>query len=82
MVDVTGVLDWDNAAVDNTPSQRKTKRMSRPAEPVDIDDRITSYNVCYTKLLRRHLDSVDPGGRIWQALGPERAVGCVSYNFV
>jgi len=26
-----------------------------------------------------HLDSVDPGGRIWQALGPERAVGCVVY---
>ncbi len=27
----------------------------------------------------RHLDSVDPGGRTWQALGPERAVGCVVY---
>lgn len=26
-----------------------------------------------------HLDSVDPGGWIWQALGPERAVGCVVY---
>ena len=26
-----------------------------------------------------HLDSVDPGGKIWQALGPERAVGCVVY---
>lgn len=26
-----------------------------------------------------HLDSVDPGGRIWQALGPERTVGCVVY---
>ena len=26
-----------------------------------------------------HLDSVDPGGRIWQALGPERALGCVVY---
>jgi len=26
-----------------------------------------------------HLDSVDPGGRIWQSLGPERAVGCVVY---
>jgi 2-dehydropantoate 2-reductase len=28
---------------------------------------------------KRHLDSVDPGGRIWRALGPERAVGCVVY---
>jgi 2-dehydropantoate 2-reductase len=28
---------------------------------------------------KQHLDSVDPGGRIWQALGPERAVGCVVY---
>lgn len=27
----------------------------------------------------RHLDSADPGGRIWQALGPERAIGCVVY---
>ena len=27
----------------------------------------------------RHLDSVDPDGRIWQALGPERAIGCVVY---
>ena len=26
-----------------------------------------------------HLDSVDPSGRIWQALGPERAIGCVVY---
>jgi 2-dehydropantoate 2-reductase len=28
---------------------------------------------------KRHLDSVDPGGRIWRTLGPERAVGCVVY---
>ena len=27
----------------------------------------------------RHLKSVDPEGRIWEALGPERAVGCVVY---
>ena len=26
-----------------------------------------------------HLDSVDPGGKIWSALGPERAIGCVVY---
>jgi 2-dehydropantoate 2-reductase len=26
-----------------------------------------------------HLDSADPGGRIWKTLGPERAVGCVVY---
>jgi 2-dehydropantoate 2-reductase len=26
-----------------------------------------------------HLESADPGGRIWQALGPERAIGCVVY---
>jgi 2-dehydropantoate 2-reductase len=25
----------------------------------------------------RHLDSVDPGGRQWQLIGPERAIGCV-----
>lgn len=24
-----------------------------------------------------HLDSVDPGGAVWQAIGPERAVGCI-----
>lgn len=27
----------------------------------------------------RHLDSVDPGGRIWTALGPDRVIGCVVY---
>lgn len=26
-----------------------------------------------------HLDSVDPGGVLWNALGPERALGCVVY---
>lgn len=26
-----------------------------------------------------HLETVDPGGRIWQALGPERVLGCVVY---
>ena len=26
------------------------------------------------------LQSVDPGGRQWQALGPERAIGCVVYT--
>jgi 2-dehydropantoate 2-reductase len=26
-----------------------------------------------------HLDSADPGGAIWNALGPERAIGCVVY---
>jgi 2-dehydropantoate 2-reductase len=25
------------------------------------------------------LDSIDPGGRIWDAIGPERALGCVVY---
>ncbi len=25
------------------------------------------------------LDSVDPGGRIWDAVGPQRAIGCVVY---
>jgi 2-dehydropantoate 2-reductase len=27
----------------------------------------------------RHLESADPGGAIWRALGPERAIGCVVY---
>lgn len=26
-----------------------------------------------------HLQSVDPGGKIWHTLGPERAIGCVVY---
>jgi len=26
-----------------------------------------------------HLKSADPDGRIWQAIGPERAIGCVVY---
>jgi 2-dehydropantoate 2-reductase len=26
-----------------------------------------------------HLESADPGGQIWNALGPERAIGCVVY---
>ncbi len=30
-------------------------------------------------LANRHLEAADPGGRIWQALGPERAIGCVVY---
>lgn len=27
----------------------------------------------------QRLEAADPGGRIWQALGPERAIGCVVY---
>ncbi len=27
----------------------------------------------------RHLEAADPGGLIWRALGPERAIGCVVY---
>jgi 2-dehydropantoate 2-reductase len=27
----------------------------------------------------RHLESVDPGGRIWDAIGPQRVIGCVVY---
>ncbi|MDE0367689.1 MAG: 2-dehydropantoate 2-reductase [Gammaproteobacteria bacterium] len=27
----------------------------------------------------RRIESVDPGGRIWDAIGPERAIGCVLY---
>jgi len=27
----------------------------------------------------RRVESVDPGGRIWDGIGPERAVGCVVY---
>ena len=27
----------------------------------------------------RRLEAADPGGRIWDALGPERAIGCVVY---
>ncbi|MEO7385608.1 MAG: 2-dehydropantoate 2-reductase [Gammaproteobacteria bacterium] len=30
-------------------------------------------------LANRHLESADPGGRIWRTLGPERAIGCVVY---
>lgn len=26
-----------------------------------------------------HLDSVDPGGTVWRAIGPQRALGCVVY---
>jgi len=26
-----------------------------------------------------HLDTADPGGRIWRSFGPERAIGCVVY---
>jgi 2-dehydropantoate 2-reductase len=28
---------------------------------------------------KRHLDTVDPGGLVWNAIGPEKAVGCVVY---
>jgi len=27
----------------------------------------------------QHLETADPGGRIWNAIGPERAIGCVVY---
>lgn len=27
----------------------------------------------------RRLESVDPGGRLWQGIGPRRAIGCVVY---
>jgi 2-dehydropantoate 2-reductase len=26
-----------------------------------------------------HLEAADPGGRIWKAIGPERAIGCIVY---
>jgi len=26
-----------------------------------------------------HLETADPGGRIWESLGPQRAIGCVVY---
>ena len=32
-----------------------------------------------TKLDNQIVESVDPGGNIWQTLGPERAIGCVVY---
>jgi len=31
------------------------------------------------RLADHTLDSVDPGGRQWQVIGPERAIGCVVY---
>ena len=30
-------------------------------------------------LAKRHLEAADPGGQIWRALKPERAIGCVVY---
>ena len=27
----------------------------------------------------RRIESVDPGGRIWRTIGPERAIGCIVY---
>ena len=30
----------------------------------------------------RHVESVDPGGAIWNGIGPERAIGCVVYPSV
>jgi 2-dehydropantoate 2-reductase len=27
----------------------------------------------------RHLESVDPGGKLWDAIGPEKVIGCVVY---
>ena len=27
----------------------------------------------------RRIESVDPGGRIWEAIGPQRAIGCILY---
>lgn len=30
-------------------------------------------------LENHHLQAADPGGRIWKAIGPERAIGCVVY---
>ncbi len=27
----------------------------------------------------RRIESVDPGGRIWDAIGPQRAIGCIVY---
>ena len=32
-----------------------------------------------SKLDNQIVESVDPGGKIWQTLGPERAIGCVVY---
>jgi 2-dehydropantoate 2-reductase len=31
------------------------------------------------ELAGRRVETVDPGGRIWSTLGPERAIGCVVY---
>ena len=32
-----------------------------------------------TFLDNQHIESVDPSGRIWKTLGPEKAIGCVVY---
>ena len=32
-----------------------------------------------TLLDNQHIESVDPSGRIWKTLGPEKAIGCVVY---
>ena len=32
-----------------------------------------------TMLDDQHIESVDPNGRIWKTLGPEKAIGCVVY---
>ena len=38
------------------------------------------YNANTDTLLdNKHIESVDPGGRIWKTLGPEKAIGCVVY---
>jgi len=31
------------------------------------------------KYENHHLESIDPGGRIWNSIGPQRAIGCVVY---
>src|SRR3546814_2322759 len=37
------------------------------------------FHECPGDWPKRHLDSVDPGGRIWRAIGPEKALGGVVY---
>ncbi len=34
---------------------------------------------CYGLELGEHIEAVDPGGVIWNGVGPERALGCVVY---
>ena len=62
----------------STPSRRCSGPRPRSSRPRTACPGGTS-TASKARYSDRRLESVDPGGRIWDAIGPQRVIGCVVY---